>query len=548
MKGKAIFRRAWLLGFPAVLLATIPACPGSGTNGDGEGDGGPPVIRGRIAPDAARPVPASARKADMPDVAGCVVVAVSNETGAVYRGTVNADGTFRIEIPDSEDGHTFIQTILGSDGQPLGPILLSTAGATGLRPAGEANLGTITLPADLSTSPITAGIDADIDAGEVDSTAPVRLNASGVPVGVDSYGKGAASLISGGAANGPAADPDADGLVNLFDADRDGNGVVNDFEPGCDSWELPADSDVRAAFFTNLKIDMSRSGPYYGTDDAARDAAIARDTVITFEIVSEPWSTRTVTGARILPSPAPAYLTGATVLGEGTEPLWSASDYAITFNPQFGVFSVFIHPNAVMNCGDTFTAEVSFDDGSTEQYSRMIAYVLKNIPRLTAWGTAEALQPFDSGGASDTGVHGDPIRFDGNEDLVLVWKPPADETGSPLTHLDYHFEMKFYRTGIPAGGTFDQYQAAAVENLDIDAEATWPSAIPGFGNFFYFVPASDLTLSEDGTYSVTLPRELFVDEVVMKDGSTRSIGQYGVEIAAQCSSGNASISVLLIKQ
>ncbi len=499
---------------------------------------GPAAISGKLA------LPTSASGAAIRgDADGYVVVAVSNQTQQDYRGSVSADGSFTSDIPADEAGNTFILTVLGPDSRPVGPILMAVAdgeGLTGIKPAGEVDLGTIQLPDDPTKAPLVIGDDATVSDGDIDSTAGARLGDGDVPVGVPTFGKGQDSLAAGDA-QGSSIDSDQDGLVDLFDADDDGNGVVDDFEDNAFSWQMPEGSDVRANFFMNLKINVDEASVYYNGTAAEINAALAWQTVITFECMTEDWSTRSIVGAHLLSSPAPTYLSGTTVAGHPQNPVyWADSDYA--FQQESDRYDAFIIPNEVMQPGDTFTVEIEMDDGSTIMLSRMLNYIFKRIPRLVAYGKTGAMNVFNPNSQTQNGTPSQPVLFDGNADLVTEYAPPQDENGQLLTNLDYRLEFFF------------QSANGAQLNDDIDAAATWPTKVPGTdpngpGGFASIeILKANLSLTSNNTYVITVPKEMFVDEVVLKDGSRVPVAFYKIDIAAVCSSGNAAIMWNLAKQ
>ena len=176
----------------------------------------------------------------------------------------------------------------------------------------------------------------------------------------------------------------------------------------------PGQADgLNISFFMNLKIDDEQEPPR--TSAAIRPALkrpLKTDTVITFEVSGESTLTKNITGVRVIapPAPAPAYLTKTTV-GNAAGALWSASSYALDPDGT-NHFQKWVVPNDFMNTGDTFTVKVSFDDGTTGVYSRMINYVFKSIPKLINWGSPGALGAFNGPGE---------IVFDGTQDLVLEW-------------------------------------------------------------------------------------------------------------------------------
>jgi len=470
------------------------------------------------------------------------IVAQSDQTGTVYTTETGPDGTFALPIPPEEAGHSFVVTILGPDGRAVGPVVFETdttgtLGTTGLTMQRDADLGTIDLPDDPTTAAITPG--ADGDAAELaDPAIAARLNEAGAPLGLGTVGKGAKTLAER-TRTGGVADADEDGLVDLFDADDDGDGVIDDLDKG-DEWTGVPD-DIHVNFFMNLKIAASQAQTYYTGSEEEINKALSQQTVITLEVMSEPGATRAITGARLLETPGPVYLPIGTLLTDSgtSEPvLWKDTGYVFTFRGDR--FEAFLVPNAVMDAGDTFTLEVTFDDGSSVRVSRMINYVFKNIPALVEYGSPSALAAFDITDPAANGTPEAPLKFDGSQDLVLVFRPPPDETGTPITGTDYSFG--FFFNGADGGQL----------NPDIDKAATWPTPVADWTTYqglSFRVTADDLgTLSEDGTYTVTLPKEIFVDQVVLNDGSTADVTSYKIDITAEVPTGNAALMLTFVKQ
>jgi hypothetical protein len=517
-----------------------------GTNGGGTSDGGGATdggggndatsgavaLTGRINPGQAAKTRPRAQSKSYP----LTVVAQSDATGKVLRAETDATGEFQIDIPTDEVGNSFVVTIQGPDGRALGPVLMGAAGSdgiTGLAAKHDADLGTITLPDDPTKAPITVGADANI-ADLADATVSARLNGDGVPVGVPSHGKGSAAVVDG-KGGGQAADGDRDGLIDMLDADDDGNGIVDDFDGNVGVGE--GLRDIRPNFFMNLKIQAEQAQTYYGGTAAQIAAALAVDTVITFECVREPTATRQITAAHVLETPGPAYLPDAEqMVPEGSGLGWAAwSSRGYAFDAATDRFQAFVRPNAVMDAGDSFTVEVTFDDGTTVQYTRMINYVFKNIPKLVQYGSAGALNNFSLTDPAANGAPSKPIPVDGAQDLVLVFNPPPDETGAYLTDLDYTFQM----------GYFSAADGSGING--INAAATWPTPPPGLDRTTYRVSKESLTLAADNTYTVTLPKEIFADTVQTGSGAV-AVGSYKIDITAECSSGNAAIMLCFVKQ
>ena len=444
------FPRLFLLVSAIVLLV---GCNGSITDptdlpSDGSSDptGGNTTLTGDPGLTGQLKVPAGTKRvyAAKEGMEGYQVVAQSDATGTIYRGTTDAAGTFTIDIPDSESGNTFMITILGPDGKAIGPVLFGTAGAdgiTGLKVTGEASLGTIELPADPNHQTIEPGDDANVS-GQEDTDVTARLNGEGVPVGLDSKGKGQAAQYTGTTTQ-PSnsegqADPDKDGLIDLFDADDNGNGTVDDFDGDGNVGSLVP--DIHVNFFMNLKVQSEEAAAFYSGTEAERNEALARLYVITLEAFAEPFSTRVIKSMTGLETPGPAYLptAEASILnpsGAGwNRGLWSSAGYAFLKEPDR--FDVWVFPNTVMESGDTFNVNIEFEDGTSEQYTRMINYVFKNIPKLLQYGSVGNLKNFSITDTAANGTGAKPIRFDGTKDLVLVFNPPPDETGASIQDLD----------------------------------------------------------------------------------------------------------------
>ncbi|MCC6357847.1 MAG: hypothetical protein IT450_03820 [Phycisphaerales bacterium] len=543
-----------VLSLPATLLA-LAACDnltGAGlfgseanstgdsatTDADGSGDAGDGstnddgsdtddafAVSGTIsAPATAK---ARARSEGTDAESGYMVVAASNETQEIYTTFTDENGEFKLELPDSEKGSTFIFTIVNPDGRAAGPVLLDDAGTTGMTMLNPASLGTIELPDNPAEQPIEAGKDGDAGT-QADPGVGARLDGNGVPVGVPTFGKGDDAKGDKTDAASQALDADRDGLIDIFDADNDGNGIVDDFENASDKGAIRPDAGFHVNFFTNLKVSGNDSAVYYGGDDAAIDAAVAEQTVVTFEVVPEPGATKKITGVRLSAFPAPDYLADFTVMvptdgGGQAFQNWKELDYRFTEGADR--WQAFAIPHAVMNAGDTFGVVVEFEDGTAVKFTRMINYVFKNIPQLVGYGSADVFSPYTTGD----------VYFDGTKDFILEFKPPVDETGTPLTGMDYYFEFFFQ-------------DSSHMQINDIDVNATWPTLPANFNGNFYVVSRDQLaTLSPDGTFTVTLPKELFVNTVVKKDASSVAVSGYQIDIAAQ-NTGNAALKLNYTKQ
>jgi len=266
------------------------------------------------------------------------------------------------------------------------------------------------------------------------------------------------------------------------------------------------------------------------------------DTRIHLGVGTNNLATRQITAARLLETPGPAYLPTAVYAGpDGPDTRTLREDGYVLENegthpgapghgPSWGVHLI---PLEVMQAGDIFTIEMTLDTGEVGQYSRMINYVFKSIPRLVRAGAAGSLHDFDVTDPAMNGTPEHPILFDGTQDLVLVFNPPKDETGAYITGMDYHIEVFFVGSGPGAG------------QLSLDFAATWPTPPPHLNEpCWYEFPADTLgPLAADDTYTITLPIAVLPDTIHTQDGTEAAVGLYKMDLTAICPTGNAAINL-----
>ena len=520
-----------LRGFTVGMLATagllLGGCPAATTpvdgNLDGDASGGKRTLSGAIiAPESAKWAP----RAQAVEATFGVIVQ-SAETGKTYAGQTDDNGDFSIEIPDDETGDTFAVTVLTPEGQPAGPVIFGQAGSqgfTGLDLSESKDLGTVMFPQDNTATPILPGDDSDVTEDDVDGELVARLDDNGVPVGVSTFGRGDDALADGG--SNAVVDRDRDGMIDLFDADDDGDGTVDDFDD--DAVLNPGEADgVNVNFFMNLKIDDVQATAYFSGDTAGIETSLKTDTVITFEVSAQASLGKNITAARIIapPAPAPSYLPIMTLATTSPSTLWSTASYALRPDGT-NHFQEWVVPNDFMNTGDTFTVEISYDDGTVGVYSRMINYVFKSIPKLINVGPPGALVAFN--GPAE-------IEFDGTQDLAFEWAPPVDDFGHLMVAIPYRFEVFYYDTH--------------EQQIDGITAATWATAIPNWqaDNQSLEIDGSTLTtLSAGNTFTVQMPKEIFVDTVQTASGPV-DVGSYKVDIAAQQNGNNSALMLRLRK-
>lgn len=508
---------AAILALAGCNVSSVPAPTGSDSDTGATGASADNLsISGRIAvPDGAKTRPRSQAAAE-----GYMVAAQSIETTEIYSAETDPNGSFELEIPDSEQGNAFAVVLLDPQGRPVGPVVFDETGGEAHTAANleqPISLGEVTVPDDPAAQPLMPGEGFD-GQGLIADDVMARTDENGVPVGVPSLGKGASAMGTPADSLRQSLDRDRDGLPDFIDADNDGDGVVDDFddEGGDDAGAKPG---FRLNFFMNLKISEESADVYYLGTLSQRQSALAEDTVITFEIIEEPDHTPAIASVRLLDRPAPSYVSSMTILNSGA--LWSDSGYV--FDEAGDRFQQFAVPHALIDAGDTFMVAVELEDGTMRLCYSMINYVFTNIPRLIRYGTPGAMSAYTAGSG---------ISFDPNQDLVLEFEPPKDETGAYLTGFDYTFQIFYY------DGT---------DQLSVDGSATWATPPTDFDTTrqVYTVTAAALgSLSADNTYTVTIPKEAFPAQVKTSDGSTVTVSSYKIDITAEKNGNNAALMVI----
>lgn len=511
----------------------------TGTTGDATGDttgdttdsgsSSAMMISGSIA------APLSARKLPNQSTTneGYKVVVQSAGTMELYTAETDADGNFEVAVPADEAGEVVTMTVVQPDSRVAGQVMFDTTADEGMGAVeiqGDVDVGQVDMPDDPTAAPLMAGDAADLGDSTVAEDVTTRLNENGVPAGVPNIGRGDEAQGTTTDNVRQQFDKDRDGLIDIFDADDDGDGTIDDFDP--DATVNPGEADgLTINFFMNLKIGDTQAQTFYDGDTAGIEDILKHNTVITFEVKTNGSETMGITAARIIgpPSPAPSYLPLTEILGPGSggSALWSDSGYALQPDGD-NHFQQFVIPNDFMMPGDTFTVEITFEDGSTKTYERMINYVFRSIPKIVSVGPPGAMTDYT--GPST-------IMFDGTQDLALEWNPPVDERGELLTGLDYFFEV-FY------------YDADHQQINNIDGAATWASPPAGWDANRTVFEVSGTTLSTpsaDGTFTVTLPKEIFVDSVET-DSGTVAVSSYKIDIAAQNGGNNSALMLQFEKE
>jgi hypothetical protein len=501
-----------------------------------------------------------------------VIAQMVSGAGPTIRAFTNALGEFDLEIPDSLKDGEFIVSLVDSTGLAIGPLMDKASQiANGARSVGMligANLpsvdfGTIKVAASglVETATAIAGISpvADIVA---------RVSSAGVPVGMDSHGKGTSARSAASSAR-QLNDRDQDGLIDILDADDDGDGILDDF----DSDSAAVDTGVPDGYAVDIGFWLNPSDQdyrmLYQTDPTALKAFVKTKYIL------EPWfnvrdatEAAAIAGVSLDPRNKPAYL-DVMKTGPDSDPsqqvLWSAGGYRMNESqglPPNGPdirqwknrLIVPSGASADLRAGDVFNFLVTKKDGSSLVVSRMLNFVFTNYPLLRYIGTNPAsLTDYSAlmvasianpnATVPGSGGEGGPLTIADNADLTIRFQPPVDDLGQPIRKGGYRISI------IPYNGYSQAW------NID---QATWGGAPPVGAEGGYYnnnhlmleVTVDQLQPSYDainGTYSLTIPRACFPNSVIPQGGAAFVPSRYSIGIVAIINYSQVAFTVFVKK-
>jgi len=504
-----------------------------------------------------------------------MVVAVDTITGNTFHGFTDANGAFSVDLKTNTFSKgigtrgtgesTYIVSIVGEDGQTVGTVTYGQAGTgealTGIKASSGTgvDLGKIDIPQDPTTAPITPENDVS---NITDNSITARTDSSGVPVGLDSLGKGSDDVTTATTTN--KADKDGDGLVDVLDADDDGDGIADDFDTDTEA-NASGDSLFHVSIGQLLDIESADYLDYYNTTDSQKQAALVRD--LRLDILVEPTDpnalTKPIVKVEVMEQPGPSYLP-TLLAGPADNPYnWKDQGYTLTPTGDSGGFGANLMlptgSTSFFKAGDSFVIKVwqgDYPDDPNATYtvlSRMLNYVF-NYPSSYRFTSNPVSSDPDDMVVYDPTIATD-INFNGAEsEFVFIMAPPKDENGNPITtggtfelkiafeaadHQIAYFNEDEIRNNPPAGG--------------------WPA---GWDGVTYMVNMEDLNYTYAGApspndemlFQVRVPMEVFPDTVTEWDDPSGSnprittVAHYGLGTRFIIRDSMAQNSISMTKQ
>lgn len=419
----------------------------------------------------------AAGKEKAKDYTGYYLIAKEKTTLEIFKGTVNADGTFSVDVDGSG---SYMITVLNDSARAAGVLLNTAAGASDTTLKAGINSGTSDASLGAFTLDETKGIANPANNFNGDEW-EFRAK-SGVPVSMNNgklIGKGADQKVSKLAVTKNDGDDDDDGLIDELDADGDGDGTVDELQSGDYATTKAGKSSAcikNVGVFMNLKIDYDKTSTF----------STVTDMVITLELIPDPSCVSTIkqidldtgpkykTVAKVAPAASGWTDVASAYPAAGT--VWKDKNwllYQMKSTDSVTRWTVWITPEDAVNlvtAGDSFMFKVQYTDGNTEHFVKAIDYVFTDIPKLSTYNGTTA--PVPSSGGS--GTSGNPVSV-GTGDLTLAFTRPKDETGAEITGMKYVFEI-FYRDS--SGTQIGSARCTASEFTDSGSGAPLTTTTP----------------------------------------------------------------------
>ncbi len=449
------------------------------------------------------------------------------EDGEAFRAFTDSAGNFQIDIPEGFAGSDFILELVDQAGKTIGPVVFDVQNqveaVTGLTFDKMPALGDIEIPLDITNGLIGLSSAASNVTAQVNNSINARLNTSGIPTGMTTFGKGAESLVQTALSTTNLIDADLDGLIDMFDADDDGDGIIDDFEPDTNYVKqsgFPVGYSVQ--IIQVLSLQPYQLSNYYDTTLSEVSNGLIRDSYLEIWVNIE--SNLNVASLSVLEKPGPAYLQTAEAGPANAPYLWSSQQYEIPLQGD-GFYKTGFFPRAVPGVGDNFVFRVVSVNGETNYYSRMLNYVFYSPVRLLKYGVSGALSNYSfwRDPQAPMRVIGEDPVMDASQDLVFVFNPPKDEQGNWITNIDSWSFVVGYTMGSEYNVDDSSY---GIEHL---SNATWTSAeraaVPNFDGSFdavsgtlrYELGSQDWQLENGSNYIITLPKEMFVTQALVTE-------------------------------
>lgn len=381
------------------------------------------------------------------DYTGYTVIAKEKSTRKIYKGTVNADGSFSVSVAKSGK---YMITVLSDSSRAAGVLLNTAAGASdttlkaGISSStSNASLGTFTLDETKGIANPANNLGGDDWEVRAKSGVPVSMNNGKL------IGKGADQKVTGKfAVTKDDGDDDDDGLIDELDADGDGDGTVDELQSGDYATTKAGKSSScikNVGVFMNLKIAYDKTSTFSTVTDMVLTLELIPDSSCISNIKQIDLDTgpKYKTVAKV--APAANGWTDVASAYPATGTVWKDKNWLLyQMKSTDGVtrWTVWVTPEDTTNlvtAGDSFMFKVQYNDGNTEHFVKAIDYVFTDIPKLSTYNGTPAPTP-SSGGS---GTSGNPVSV-GTGDLTLVFTRPKDEAGAEITGMKYIFEI-FYR-------------------------------------------------------------------------------------------------------
>lgn len=380
------------------------------------------------------------------------VAAVSKNTGMTYFASAETDSLGNFSIPNLPAGEKFYLEILNADNKLVAPVAFGTIGGD-IIPAvapgnADLNLGQIVYESAKNTAAPSIEPTSKLDPN---SSVEAKGGETLVPKGAGNFGKGTEPEIGAGTYNSADIDGDKDGLPNMFDADNDGDLRVDEFD-GLSTMEMTASASTKIEYsfiFTNLHVQFM--------DTLNWTNRCSVDTTFWLTIGIQPKAGNTISSAYI--KSAPSWVQNARVgmartqfddptdYNSYVDQLWSTTSphaYKLWKVASENIYATFMYnviPSVEVKAGDTIVFTVNFNDGTSEEVTKMVNYTFSDIPKLKQYKFGSAAWSADIPDSYYSDYHSTNIDNATTTEVALRWYVPKDESGNMISGESFYWEI-----------------------------------------------------------------------------------------------------------
>lgn len=435
------------------------------------------------------------------------VVAVGTTDNKLYFADAETSTNGSFKISNLPSGESYYLELIDDQKRFIAPVSfgVTTEGVvmavTPESGGGPINLGQIVYESGKGAAVPTLEISAGIQ--DETSTAKKKSGEAFVSVGTGlNLGRGTEEAKFVGTLK-DKVDEDNDGLPDAIDVDDNGDGKVDGLDPIprlANRVQFNVTGLNNANTFSNLPEQYELYPSYINGSLNTTSIDVATKTILAIEVVMTQGTSPSIfSSAKVVDGPAwceTATISQADPNTYASYPvagtLWKNVNYNLYAGN--GRWTVWVIPNGTPEAGDVLRFMVTTTSGATEEFISTITYIFVDVPKLVGYSyldgattvTKEAadlnLSTYQGGAGGKSNTFG----YKGDT-LTMIWLPPRDDLGNPLTGLLHYLDgINYYNSSDQQIGS----TSLAIDPTTIEAYQSF-----GLAYSYTFTPTNEPTLS-----------------------------------------------------